>query len=1014
MERVTQLLFGPFRLDPQKKQLWRGDTVLELRPMSVAVLQVLVEHAGEILTKEQMLRHVWTGTRVISASLKVCIREIRETLGDNRKNPQYLETVGREGYRFIGTQEQENEFLALAGELTGVEYIVGRHKELGQLEDWFSKAQRGARQIVFVTGEAGIGKTTLVDLSLARIRNTNRIRIGRGQCLEQYGEGEPYLPILEALGRLCREPGMGNLLPLLSQYAPTWLVQMPAVLNNADLANLQQRAQGATRPRMLREMAEALEAITVDTPLVFVLEDLHWSDHSTLELIAYLAQRQERARLMVIGTYRPTDLGRTHPLQKIKHELQVRQKCEEVSLKLLSKQEVTTYIAKRFPDHPVSTGLTKVIHRLTEGNALFMVNLVNELVNQGLILEKSGKWEIQSDITEIKIPESLREVIEQKFIHLSPEERQVLEAASVEGREFTAVAIGTAIEKEPIEIEEHCANFVRYGQFIQERETLQWPDGTITACYGFVHSLYQEVLYNRFTPGKRAQLHLRIGERLEQAYGDRTREIAAELALHFEQGRDNRRAIQYLQQAAETANQRCAYHEGVRHLTKAITLLEHWPASAGRIQQELMLQIGLGVALMAIKGYAAPEAKKAYDRARELCQQIGDTPQLAPVLRGLAAFYYVRAELPTACEIGEQLLRLAQEQGDYALLLEAHQELGGTLSSLGNFVAALSHLEEGIRLYDPQKHHVHALLYGQDPGVSCLCRAAHALWFLGYPEQALGKIREALTLAREFAHPYSLAYALDFAAILHMLRRETKEAQAQAEAAVALSLEQEFPTWTSMGIILRGWAFATQGQVKEGILQLRSGISSWQAAGAEIARPQFLALLAEVSGQAGQIQEGLTIIDEALSLAKEHGDLWWEVELYRLKGELLLQSKVQGSGSKGQSLKSDLRKLRLGTKKPQAVICDLEVEAETAFQAAFSIAHRQQAKSLELRAAMSLARLWQRQGKDTEARQVLSEVYSWFTEGFDAKDLQEAKILLDELRVNVVSDDLSAQTIHSA
>src|SRR5215203_5151446 len=264
MERVAQLLFGPFRLDPQKKQLWRGDTMLELRSMAVSVLQVLVEHAGEVLAKEQLLRIVWKGY-ISPTVLKVCISEIREALEDEKTAPRYIETVGRAGYRFISTQEQVREPLALADEGDRVEYIVGRQQEVAHLEEWFGKVRRGARQIVFVTGEAGIGKTTLVDLFLARIRNTNRIRIGRGQCLEQYGEGEPYLPILEAFGRLCREPGMENLLPLLSQYAPTWLVQMPAVFNNAELANLQQRAQGATRPRMLREMAEALGAITVDT-----------------------------------------------------------------------------------------------------------------------------------------------------------------------------------------------------------------------------------------------------------------------------------------------------------------------------------------------------------------------------------------------------------------------------------------------------------------------------------------------------------------------------------------------------------------------------------------------------------------------------------------------------------------------------------------------------------------------------------------------------------------------------
>lgn len=997
MERVAQLLFGPFRLDPQKKQLWRGETLLGLRPMTVSVLQVLVEHAGEILTKEQVLRYVWAGTRVSPASLKVCIREIRETLGDDRKNPQYLETVGREGYRFIGTQEQENEPLALAGEVAGVEYIVGRQRELEQLEDWFGKARRGACQLIFVTGEPGIGKTTLVDLFLARIRNTGRIRIGRGQCLEQYGEGEAYLPILEAFGRLCREPGTANLIPLLSQYAPTWVIQMSAVLNDAELANLQQRSQGATRQRMLREMAEAIEAITVETPLVLVLEDLHWSDHSTLELIAYLGQRQERVRLMVIGTYRPADLENGHPLKKIKQELQVRQKCKEIPLQLLSEQEVATYLAKRFPDHAVSTELASVIHHRTEGNALFMVNLVNELASQGLILEKEGNWEIRDIATELSIPESLRQVIEQKFEHLNAEERQVLEVASVEGGEFTAVAIAAGIGKETLEVEECCASLVRQGQFIRGWDTLQWPDGTVTARYGFVHSLYQEVLYDRLTSGKRAQLHLRIGECLEKAYGARAREIATELALHFEQGRDNRRAIQYLQQAAEIANQRCAYHESVGHLTKAIALLEHWPASTERIQQELMLQISLGVALMAIKGYAAPEAKKAYDRARELCQQIGGTPQLVPVLRGLAAFYYVRAELPTARQLGEQLLRLVQKQQDQALLLEAHQELGGTLSNLGELTAALSHLEEGIRLYDPQKHHVHAVIYGQDPGVTCLCRASLALWCLGYQAQALTKVHEALALAQKLSHPYSLAYSLSFTGIVHQVGREKELTLGWAEKTIQLATEQEFPIWKTVGQILRGWALAVQGQSKEGISLIQQGIASWRAIGAEISVPSFLYLLAEAYRENGVPQKGLEVLTEAFAVARRTGDCWWEAELYRLKGELLLQAKVQ-------SFKSDLRKLRLRTKNVQSVICNLQSEAESAFQTALTVARQQQAKSLELRAAVSLSRLWQQQGKEVNARQLLVHTYRWFREGFDTVDLKAAKTLLEELHVDVTQD----------
>lgn len=1003
MERVAQLLFGPFRLDPQKKQLRRGDMVLGLRPMAVSVLRVLLEHAGEVLTKEQLLKSVWAGTYVNPTALKVCISEIREALGDERTAPRYIETVGREGYRFISLQEQRRESLALAGEVSGIECIVGRQREAEQLEEWFGKARCGARQIVFVTGEAGIGKTTLVDLFLARIQPTNRIRIGRGQCLEQYGEGEPYLPILEAFGRLCRESRIENLLPLLSQYAPTWLVQMPALLSNADLANLQQRAQGATRPRMLREMAETLEAISVETPLVFILEDLHWSDHSTLDLIAYLAQRQERARLLVIGTYRPTDLGRTHPLKKIKHELQVRQKCEEVPLQLLRKHEVTTYIAKRFPDRQTSTGLAKVIHRLTEGNALFMVNLVNELVNQGLILEKAGKWELQSGITDIKIPESLREVIEQKFIHLSVEERQILEAASVEGGEFSTVTIGAAVEKDAVEVEEYCATLVRSGQFIQERETLQWPDGTITVRYGFVHSLYQEVLYNQLTPGKRAQLHLRIGERLEQAYGDRTREIAAELALDFEQGRDNRRAITYHQQAANTAMQRFAYHESVVHLKKALALLKTMPNTSECTQQELFLQTSLGAALIATQGFSAPEVGETYTRARELCKQMGETSQLFPVLRGLTAFYSVRGDHQTTRELAEQCLKLVQHEQDSTPLIGAHLELGSALFYLGEFPQALKHLERGSSFYDPQLHSSDSLLYGYNLGVSCLSRTATCLWFLGYPDRALKKSQEAIVLAKEQQHPFSLAYALSFATECYRLCREGQTTRESADTIIALSEEQGFPMWAAGATIFRGWSLVEQGEYEDGIVQLKKGLAVWQAMGAEVAMPSWLAQLAEAYKYVGQFMEGLTILAKAMAVTNKNDERWWEAELYRLQGELILQQESQTAKVKPR--KSRVLKHKVQSRGPQS-------EAEACFLKAIAIAQRQQTKSLELRAATSLARLWQRQEKLGEAQHVLSKVYNWFTEGFDTADLRDARALLDELRVGVVRDEPSALTIH--
>jgi predicted ATPase len=415
-------------------------------------------------------------------------------------------------------------------------------------------------------------------------------------------------------------------------------------------------------------------------------------------------------------------------------------------------------------------------------------------------------------------------------------------------------------------------------------------------------------------------------------------------------------------------------------------LLKTLPDTPERTQQELTLQITLGTPLMATKGYAAPEVERVYARMRELCQQIGETPQLFPVLYGLYGISVVRAEYQTARELGEQLFSLAQSVQDPALLMEAHWGLGQILFFLGEFSPAREHFEQGIALYDPQKHNPHISGVVQDTGVSCLTLIAWTLWYLGYPDQALKRSHEALALAQELSHPFSLAFALSHAAGFHHFRRERQATQERVEAAITLSTEQGFPLLLAYGTILRGWALAEQGRGEEGIVQIRQGLAAWRAMGTETGRPRWLALLAEAYGKGGQTEEGLAVLAEALAFVDKTGQRLYEAELYRLKGQITLQ-KFQVSGFKFQ-----VPNTQHLTPSTQA-----EVEAEACFHKAIEVARQQSARSLELRATMGLARLWQQQGRQEEARQMLAEIYSWFTEGFDAADLQEAKALPEEL-----------------
>jgi predicted ATPase len=465
------------------------------------------------------------------------------------------------------------------------------------------------------------------------------------------------------------------------------------------------------------------------------------------------------------------------------------------------------------------------------------------------------------------------------------------------------------------------------------------------------------------------------------------------LAVHFERGRDYRRAVQYLQQAAETALRRYAYPEAIARLTKGLELLSILPESPERTRQELELQLTLGPALMATKGPAAPEVGKAYTRALDLCRHIGETPRLFPVLRGLWEFHQMQGEYQTARGLGEQLLRLAQSLQDTVLLLVAHQVLGETLFWLGEFAAAREHAEQGIALYDPQQHRSLAFLYGgYDPGVACLCWAALNLWHLGYPDQALQRSHAALTLAQELAHPHCLATALHWAVWVHQFRGEGQTAQERAEAVMALSAEQGFTLRLASGMILRGWALVAQGHQEEGIAQIRHGMAAWWATGSA-ARPSNLGLLAEAYGRIGQIEEGLNVLAEALAVVSRTGERYCEADLYRLKGEFLLRRAEQGAS---RTAPPATESLTGGEQGGATDVQPLRIEAETCLCHALDIARQQQAKSLELRAVMSLARLWQQQGKRAAARELLAPVYSWFTEGFDTADLQEAKALLDQ------------------
>jgi len=867
------------------------------------VLTYLLGRPGQLVAKEELLSAVWPETFVGEAVLKVSIRQLREALDDDPKAPRFIETAHRRGYRFIGqiadVGQPPAEDHAIGGDKAisatplraehSPPAVVGREKALSLMRGWLERMLAGERQIVFVTGEAGIGKTALVDTFARGIAPDRSIRIGRGQCLEQYGTSEAYLPVLEAIGRLCRE--QRKVVDVLRAHAPMWLLQMPSLLSASDRELLSREVLGATRERMLREMGEALEALTAELPLVLILEDLHWSDYSTLDLISYLARKRQGARLMLIGTYRTAELIVSgHPLKAVKRELMAKQQCEELPLEYLSREAVAKYLSVRFPANQFPEELAWLIYERTEGNPLFMINAVEYLLAEGLIGENKEGWELVVEIekVEVGVPDSVKQMIEKQLDHLEAEQQRTLEAASVAGAEFSALAVAAGLGEDRAAVEARCDELARQHQFIQDCGIQELPNGDAATRYGFIHELYQNVLYERAPASRRAQLHRRIGEHSEELYGERASEIAAELAMHFERGAANRRAVKYLQRAAENEIRRFAYSEAVGLARRGLELLERVPETPERDQQELGLQLTLGVPLIATEGYAAPAVGGVYLKARELCQRLGETPEISQVLWGLRTFYTVRAELGTAREIAEEFLRLAERLPYPGLAMRGHWAMEITFMHLGEFDLAKEHFEKALSLYDPKLHLDDAFLYAQTPGVAMRCFAAWTLWFLGQPDHAMERIQEALTLAGELSEPHGLAPAFFFAAMLHQLRREERKAQECAEAALAVSSEHGLVLYEAMATIVRGWALFERGKQEEAIAQMRQGLAAHRATGTEVICPHFLALLAEALGKNGQAEEGLSLSEEALLMADRNGEAYYRAELYRIKGELLL------------------------------------------------------------------------------------------------------------------------------
>jgi predicted ATPase/class 3 adenylate cyclase len=860
-------------------------------------------------------------------------------------------------YRILGVSAAQSRLDAAA--ITGLAPLVGRESEVALLLERWAQSQAGLGQVVLLSGEAGIGKSRLVQVMKAHLAGEPLTRLEwRGS---PYHQLSPLYPVITHLHRLLRwrqdeapdeklrklEVVLDELGVSLPEAVPLLaaLLSLPVPERYPPLTLTPQRQ----RQKTLEALLLWLLAEAKRQAVLFIVEDLHWLDPSTLEFLGLLIDQGPMACILTLLTCRP----------EFQPPWPRRAQLTQLTLSRLPPSQAEVMVAQVAGGKPLPAEVRQQVVAKTDGVPLFVEELTKMVLETGLLQEREDRYELAGPFPALAIPATLHDSLMARLDRLGPV-KAVAQLGATLGRTFSYELLRAVSSLDKEMLQRALAELVQAELLYQQGVPPQ-------ATYLFKHALIQDAAYQSLLKSRRQQYHQRIAQVLAAQFPELGETQPELLAHHLTEAGSIAQALPYWQRAGQRSIQRSANLEAIAQLTKALELLETLPETPGRTRQELDLHTALGPALIATKGYAALEVEHAYARARELCQHVGETPQLFPVLFGLRLFYQQRAEFHTARELEVQLFHLAQRVQDPALLAVAHQALGATLYWLGELTQARAHLEQGIALYDPQQHR--ALISGaiQDSGVTCLAFVARVLWLLGYPDQALQRSQDALTRARELSHPFSLAYALGCTAAVHQLRREGQAAQERAEAAMVLSCEQGFALWLALGTFLRGWALAAQGQPAAGLAQLRQGLAAYQAMGTEVAQSYLLALLAEAYVKGGEAEEGLCILAEALAAVHRHGERFYEAELHRLKGQLL---RLQ-------------------------VVSD-EPEAETCFHQALDIARRQQAKSLELRAAMSLSRLWHQQGRRPEAYELLAPIYGWFTEGFDTADLQEAKALLDE------------------
>ena len=850
--------------------------------------------------------------------------------------------------------------------------LVGRDQELDVLQHEFERAQRGKGRLVVIAAEAGMGKTSLLEAFLKLLDEPQEpVRIGRGRCSERLAGSEAYLPMLEALDGLQKHEQLGSVTRLMRALAPSWYAQVIAPSDNdSSAARLAAETSGGSPERLKRELAALFEELARMQPVVLCFDDMHWADPSTTDLLGYLARRIDNARLLIIATCRPSDLAQArHPFLAMKLDLLARGMCRELTPGSLDLGAVARYIALQFPEHTFPSDFARVVHGRSEGNPLFMTELLRDLRRRQRVRQQDGRWTLAErlDAVERELPETVRNAVQRKIEALEDADRRLLGAAAVQGVDFDSGMVASALQLPEADVEDRLERLEREHALVRFVEEFEAPDRSLTLRYRFAHQLYHASFYDALRGTRRAALSRAIAERTIERSGADATDSAAPLAVLFEAARDNLKAAHYWNLAAQAAGRLYAHDDSERLARRGLDLLRGEPDTPDRAGTELDLQVTYAMALKTGRGYAVPEVGAAYARARALCRQVQDPARVVPVLVGLSAHHIVAGEITTSRDVAVEMLHLFERLGDPNLKMMGNWSLGAALFHLGDLQSAHVHLERGLALYDPAFHRQRVWQTGIEPGVFCRCEHARALMLLGFPDQALASVRQAVTEARALDHPQPLAFALLFEIFVHLGRRSPRDVKRVYEELAAVCQAHGIAQEIQWAAPLCGRAMLELGDTQRGLRVLEEGLAAHTITRSALLRPYYFVLLAGALLRVREFVRAQRALEDAHAVAVATGQHAYASEHSRLEAELLA-----------------------ATGHPE--------DAEARYIDSLTTARMQGALWLELRAARGYANLLAGSGRTDEAYRTLQPVVARLTEGHDTLDYMYADALLKTLQ----------------